>query len=325
MNLLQWNKKSPKGGFFTEKKIYMAPLQGFTDYVYRNTHQKFFKAADKYFSPFIRVEKNTIRNSYLRELKFSTTENTIPQILCNNTNDAKILIEQVLKYSYKEINLNLGCPYPMVAKRELGSGLLENEKKLVELLLYLSSLKVKFSIKTRLGYSDNSRINLLNKLFNQFNLTELIVHPRIGKQLYKGSIDYESFQHFYEHSVHALIYNGDVLTTNDALNTMEKFKEINGIMIGRGLLENVFLFDELSNPEIQSDRLLLQKFHDELLYNYKQILSGEGHLLIKLKEFWFYFHKNFKTGTKHYKQLKKTKNMQTYTEITSRLFDKEIC
>jgi tRNA-dihydrouridine synthase B len=113
--------------------IYSSPLQGFTDFRFHNAFQSFFGGIDKYITPYIRVDGNSeIKRASERDLlpANNSSLDLIPQIITKDADEFLFVAEYVRKLGYTELNWNLGCPYPMVAKRGMGSGLLSTPQKI---------------------------------------------------------------------------------------------------------------------------------------------------------------------------------------------------
>ena len=176
-------------------KYYIAPLEGVTGFVFRNAHSKFFKPADKYFSPFITPGINSTRKSKaLKDVlpENNTCPNVIPQILTNRADEFNFTAMQLKEMGYDEINLNLGCPSGTVVGKRRGSGFLPYLNELDAFLedIYTFAEKEsgpKISIKTRLGKDDPAEFDAILDIYNQYPLEELIIHPRTREEFYKGS------------------------------------------------------------------------------------------------------------------------------------------
>jgi len=312
---------------FSHHKISFAPLQGFTDYIYRSTFNKYFGGIDKYYIPYVRYENNgELKPSYKRETSFvnNDVESTVPQMLCNSGKDIISLASYFKEQKYTEVNWNLGCPYPMVAKRSLGSGLLPNPMQIQEILVeYYSSNSLPLSIKMRLGYETPEELFPVLEVLNKFPIKEIIIHTRIGKQLYKGKTLPAYFGEALKISIHKLIYNGDITTIDEFKQISSMFPAIDNWMIGRGLLANPFLVEQIKYNKIlvNSESLkVLQEFENELLHQYQEKLSGQSHLLTKMQQHWIYISQLFENERKVLKLIKKTKRLDNYIKNTNDIF-----
>ena len=115
------------------KKIYMAPMEGVTGFIYRNTFVRFFGGIDKYYTPFISPGEH--RNFKSRELKDVLPDNNAGlnvavQMLTNNAEHFIVTARKMMDFGYREVNLNLGCPSGTVVAKGKGSGFLSFPEKL---------------------------------------------------------------------------------------------------------------------------------------------------------------------------------------------------
>jgi tRNA-dihydrouridine synthase len=296
-------------------------LQGLTDFHFRNAYQKHFGEVDKYFSPWIKLDgEGKLKRPQIRDVN---PENNleirlIPQIMCNKADDFLFLANYLNNLGYDEINWNLGCPHPMVTKRGLGSALLKDQDKIISVLdEALPKMSNKLSIKMRLGFEDAEDVfHLLPKL-NDYPLSEIILHARTAKQMYKGFVNQDAFENCIVKTNHQLVYNGDINSFQNYVNLKTKFPQIKKWMIGRGLIANPFLAGMIKNschqlPENQKE--IFNEFHELLLESYSSHLSGEKHLLIKMLAFWEYFSLSFIESHKAFKRIKKAKTLIAYRE-----------
>ncbi|HEY5511912.1 MAG TPA: tRNA-dihydrouridine synthase family protein [Prolixibacteraceae bacterium] len=299
--------------------IYFAPLQESTDFVYRRAHAHHFGGIDKYFSPYLLIQKDGgLKKSHLRD---TSPENCtgyvlVPQIMAGNSADFLFLAKHLTDLGYEEINWNLGCPYPMVTGKGLGSGLLPQPAKIREILeSSLPQLGCKLSVKLRAGLVSREEILQVIPVLNDFPLSEVIIHPRIAKQLYSGSPDWELFAQVAVMLKHKLVYNGDLLTIEDLNTAQERFKSINTWMIGRGMLKNPFLAAEIKGVQLpgKGERIAtLERFHEEIYSSYAAMLSGQSHLITRMTKFWEYFCFLFPNPHKAFKRVKKSINVAKY-------------
>ena len=300
-------------------KLYSSPLQGFTDFRFRNAFQKYFGGIDQYMAPYIRLNgKMDIKASVQRDIlpENNCTPDLIPQVITKDAGEFLFVAEFVQNLGYKELNWNLGCPYPMVAKRGMGSGLLSNPGLIEEVLHIVSNESdIKVSVKMRLGYESADEIYDVLPVLEKFELENISIHPRIGKQLYKGEVDLNSFENCLKQSSHQLIYNGDITSVQVFRSLKERFNSIDHWMIGRGLIADSFLptMIKANSPIYPEDRFeKFNKFHDSLFSSYKEALSGTKHVLIRMYQFWEYFILSFPDSSKGLKMIKKAKDFASY-------------
>lgn len=274
-------------------EIHFAPLQGYTDSVFRKLHAEIFGGVDKYYTPFIRVERGDFRKKDLRELPDATECCTIPQIIASTKpDDVEKMVAMLEEKGYKEVNINMGCPFPMIAKHGMGSGLLADKeavKAMIEVLKAHPSIQ--FSLKTRLGYDDENQIFDMMDIINEFPFTEVTMHPRIAKDQYSGEINHAKFAEFAKVCKHPLIYNGDVVTTDDINKISALYPTLKGIMIGRGLLMNPALASEYKNGEMMPDKEKRDKSKQlikKLFAHCEELMNGEEQSVAHVKAYFEY-------------------------------------
>jgi len=290
-------------------KLYFAPLEGITGYVFRNAFNEAFKPdIDKYFSPFISPGVNQpLTPKELRDIAPEHNERIylVPQILANNADDFLLASKYIKDLGYKEINLNLGCPSGTVVAKKKGAGLL-GETDILERMLdkIYSTTDMKVSIKTRIGKESPEEFPALLDIFSKFPVEELIVHPRVRNDYYNNSPNMESFElavnSYKGYDSHCkmskLCYNGDILTKEQFEHIGESYPELDAVMIGRGFLRNPLLANEIQNNK-NTDIEKVIHFHNLLLEGYIEIMSGERPVLFKMKELWFYMMDMFPDNT----------------------------
>ncbi len=310
--------------------ISLAPLQGFTDYKFRNVYNEYFGGIDKFYSPYIRLTNDKkIKNRQVKDILPENNKNInlIPQILTNNTVDFIYLANYLYDLGYFEINWNLGCPVPMVTKRKLGAGLLEYAELINEILeKVISKIPNKLSIKMRLGNNNINDIDKIIPVLNNFNLSELIVHPRVATQLYKGNVELGKFDEVLKLSNKKITYNGDIKTVANYTEIKGRYKNISSLMIGRGIIANPFLVSQINNTDNLSESEKNKKFynfHDALYFEIESSLSGSSHILTKMKSYWEYFALSFNNSNKVFKRIKKAKTIVKFKDAVAINFNEE--
>ncbi len=304
-----------------------SPLQGFTDFRFRNALQHYFGGIDTYYAPYIRLNgKLKIKSSYQRDLDpaHNTTLEVIPQVMTNDADEFLFVTKYIQELGYTELNWNLGCPYPMVTKRGMGSGLINAPEKIDHILDRVhSETNVTVSMKMRMGYENAQEILHTFPTLEKYPLKNIAIHARIGKQLYKGGVDLESFQRCIDHSKHKLYYNGDITTVAGFKEMQERFPTIDHWMLGRGLIADPFLpkmikDDTTLYPENSME--IFREFHDTLYTDYESFLSGPTPLRMKMMGFWEYFALSFSNPQKVFKKIKKAKSLQNYQAAVAEIF-----
>jgi len=304
--------------------IYMAPLRGITDTLFRGMYCKHFQGIDAAIAPFINPQrKSGLTEKLLADVSDRDDDfHLIPQLLNTDGDDFLALARRLHEMGYTEINWNLGCPVPMVAKKRRGSGLLPFPEQIIDLLDYIvPRLKQKLSLKMRLGYHDFQESLTLLPLLDPYPLSEIIVHTRLGKQLYRGKTYPEKFLLCQQATRHRLVYNGDI-TTAAEYEAVKKLVAVDRWMIGRGLIADPFLPSAIKNtaPPAQERMEKLQLFHDELYGAMKERLDGPGHLLGRMKQIWLYFFNSFTDDRKTLKKITKATTEKNYVDAVQTLF-----
>jgi len=218
--------------------IYLAPFQGITGVTFRSVYVKYFQGVDKLFTPFFTTihHSNKLPARQLAELG-TPLENgieVVPQILSKDADEIIRFANFCGNMGFSELNWNLGCPYPQVANKKRGSGMLPYPDMVDEILSkVMAETAIRFSIKCRLGYLSSEEIFNLLPVFNRNKIAELTIHARIGKQLYSGETDLDSFQKAISLITIPVVYNGDLFSPNHFYQINNRFNNLNSWMIGR--------------------------------------------------------------------------------------------
>lgn len=300
-------------------KLYSSPLQGFTDFRFRKAFNSHFGGIDLFYAPYIRLNNQLeIKRSYQRDLlpENNINVNLQPQVMTRDADEFLFVANYVQQQGYTELNWNLGCPYPMVTKRGMGAGLIQKPKVIEEVLhKVFSESNIEVSIKMRLGNESKDEIFEVLPILEKFPIKHLCIHPRIGKQLYKGKVDLEFFQRCIESTKQELHYNGDIGTVSKFKELSERFPIIKNWWLGRGIISDPFLANMIKQnsydyPEDWLDTF--SNFHNTLLEDYRSALSGDKHLILKMFQFWEYFISLFPNTPKGLKKIKKAKDIHAY-------------
>jgi tRNA-dihydrouridine synthase len=275
---------------------------------------------DRYFTPFLTASH--LKGRELREVHPDNNKglDVVPQILANDSEQFLEIARQLAELGYKEVNLNLGCPSGTVCAKGKGAGFLPEtlalQKFLDDIYSYADSDGMKISVKTRLGYYNPDEFYDLIDIFNAFPISELIVHPRIRTDFYKGEPRREYYAYALEHSRNPLVYNGNIFTVKDYEDLSGAFgSSLDPVMLGRGLISDPSLADKLKCVRTETDFVKLRKLHDTIYHEYQKIMSPDINVLFKMRELWTYWQVLFDGRERDIKKLLKAKKYAEYESI----------
>ena len=305
----------------------LGPFQGITDAPFRNVFKRHFGGIDKFYTPFFTGihKEDHAKNLQGEEIdpRCNDVETLTPQILSTDSEEILRFAKQCKQLGYKEINLNMGCPFPRVANKKRGSGLLPYPD-MVEAMFerVFEEIDINFSVKCRLGYFSPEEIEAIIPIFNRFPLSELIVHPRIGKQLYKGEADVERFKALIPYINAPLVYNGDIFSRESFEHIREQVQPVNQFMLGRGILANPFLAEEIRggawNALERTARLyayIVDLYEDRLRH-----AGGSPKVLGRMKELWSYLMNSFEEPQVVWRKIKKINALKEYEDAVEYVF-----
>lgn len=306
--------------------IHFAPLQGYTDAPYRNFFHQFFGGVDTYYTPFIRVEKSfEFRKRELRDVEPSENRvpDLVPQAIASVPEELRLIVQMLSDKGYDRVDLNLGCPFPLLAGRHKGSGILPFPAEVEDLLKTLEEFPgISFSVKMRLGWNDPDEALRLLPLFEKFPVDQITLHPRLGVQQYKGIVDMDAFTRFYEACSIPLIYNGDLKTIAEAEMIVADYPRLSGIMLGRGLLADPSLALACKSGKKMPDdeyQIRLSRLHNALLQYYSSHYQGGDHqVLTKMKTLWEYLCPE--ADKKLRKKILKSNKLDVYRNAVQEIF-----
>lgn len=305
--------------------IHFAPLQGYTEAPYRNFHASAFGGIEACYTPFIRLEKGELRKKELRDIDpaNNTAGQLIPQLIASTPTEMQTIADLLIERGYRKIDINIGCPFPLVTGKRKGAGLLPYPDEVEAMLKAVGQYPdVSFSVKMRLGLESASECLALIPILNELPLAHITMHPRLGKQQYKGTVDMEGFAAFYNACTRPLVYNGDLETIDDIRRIEDQYPKLAGVMIGRGLLANPALAIEYRDGQTLAPEEMMRRvkeLHTGVFNHYRNYLEGgELQLLSKMKPFWEYLLPDANRKLK--KAIHKSSRLSTYEQAVREIF-----
>lgn len=275
--------------------LWLAPLHGITNFHFRNCLYRHVEGFDVAVTPFLPVGSTAQLN--VRRWRDVAPENnaaceTIPQLIGNNPPHFVDTIRELQKLGYNRFNWNIGCPAAQVVRKQRGCGIMPHPAWVEDVVkLVTEETDSRFSVKMRLGLrSTGEGIDIVKRL-NKYPLDFIAVHPRLGVQQYEGVPDADAFKVIYDLSTNPLIYSGDIFDIPSYQQLVARFPKVSGVMLGRGVLRNPFLAEELRSGVALPEEVRRRRFHafySDYVDMLRQVRGEQGSLSI-LKELWHYF------------------------------------
>lgn len=303
-------------------KYYLAPLEGVTNLYVRRLLDKYFTGIDKYYIPFLNPTSYSIKSKEIKEIdpqNNKVSPKVVPQIISKDSSNTIWLIKELERLGYDEVNLNFGCPSKTVTPKGKGAGMLRDLEYLDKYLNdVFSNTNIKISIKMRLGLHDTSNFFEVIKILNKYNVYELIIHPRIANDFYKGNLRLDMLDNLDKLTKIDIIYNGECNSHEDIEYIKNRFPYVKGIMMGRGFLYRPFIF----NPDtsISTIRELVKGFYFSLEKENIEVF-GWGTSKLFLKQILSYLIKSFDVDKKLLKKLFKANTEEELNSCALKIFN----
>ena len=328
-------------------KFYLAPLEGVTGYIFRNALKEYFPGTDRYFTPFIVPDqRHTLRKRELRDIlpENNQVKELVPQILTSDPVRFVETAKALAEYGYEEVNLNLGCPSGTVVAGGRGAGMLADVDRLDCFLDQIfRDTDLHISVKTRIGMEHPEEGYTLMKIYNQYPISEVIIHPRTRKEFYKGEPHLDVFGELLAMSKHPVCYNGNLFTVRDYEQFRARFPQVERVMIGRGVLADPGLMRRLKSLEhaqktgedasrkendmeqpgseiYRTGKQELRAFHDTIFRQYREIFDEDKNAIFHMKELWSYLMHSFEGSESYAKKIRKTSSLNEYRCEVGNLF-----
>ena len=295
-------------------------MEGLTTCIWRRAQRESFGGVDKYFTPFLSPNGNlTFQRKELDEVTQGERD-TVPQLLTNRGEYFVWAARELYAMGHREVNFNLGCPSGTVTAKHKGAGLLaypeELERCLDEIFSALPDMRV--SVKTRIGKNDPAEWQRLLDIYERYPISELIVHPRVPKEFYRGTVHRDAFDAALARRQEVPVYNGDLFTAADVAAFCRQYPQVRAVMVGRGLIADPALGRRLRGGTPAS-RQELAAFHGRLLADYRQRLSGDTPVLHRMRELWNWLGGSFNGAERELKAIRKAKTVAEYLPAAQRL------
>ncbi len=234
----------------------LAPMQDVTTLDFMRVIAR-YGGPDAYWTEYFRVHGNSHLDKWILQ---SITENptgrpVVAQMIGNNIPALVRTAKELQKYPVAAIELNLGCPAPVVYRKCAGGGLLREPQKIAAILGALrDAVTIPFTVKTRIGFESPAEFDELLPLFAKHPIDLLTVHARTVKQMYRPGVRYDLIARAARELKCPVLANGNVHSAAQAKQLLAE-TGVCGLMIGRGAIRNPWLFDQI-RAEIGSPGIL---------------------------------------------------------------------
>lgn len=302
-------------------QIWLAPLHGITSHTFRNTLCRHFGGIDFFMAPFLPAQPaGKFRPKVWQDIapENNTALPLVPQLMGNRpehfVDTTRMLNEH---FGYERFNINIGCPSSPVVRHTRGCGLMPHPDIVEQIVAEVSErTPLRLSLKMRLGlHSADEGRQLLTRL-NDYPLDFLVIHPRLGVDLYEGTPDLDTFEEFCQITRHKVVYSGDVFSTEDYERLSERFPQVAAWMLGRGMLRNPFLAEEIKGQDTGDKNGRFNAFYHDLIDKLLPI-RGESGTLANLKELWHYFAHFTHTSVEELQQILRICDLQEFVKVSS--------
>jgi len=230
----------------TAPLLALAPMQDVTDLPFWKLMSA-YGGADVYYTEFFRVHATSNLEKYILQ---SITENptgrpVVAQMIGNDIAALVRTARELQQYPIAAVDLNLGCPAPVVYKKCAGGGLLREPKRIDAILGALrDAVKIKFTVKTRLGFDSPAVFDELLPIFAKHSLDLLTVHGRTVLEMYRSEVHYDFIARAVAAMPCPVLANGNVHSAAKAAEVL-RLTGARGLMIGRGAIRNPWLFHQI--------------------------------------------------------------------------------
>ena len=303
-------------------QYYAAPMEGLTDRVWRQVHQRWFGGADRYYAPFLSPPENRVPvKKKMAELAPEANPGApvIPQLLGKDGSCAAWMIGVLRQMGYSEVNLNFGCPSGTVTAKGKGAGMLRDLEGLDRFLYTVfDEAGGPISVKTRIGVERPEEFGPILEVYNRYPLAELIIHPRVMRQLYRGETDRDAFAAALPACRAPVCYNGD--TSPAGFAALEsRWPGLSGLMAGRGLIADPALLRR-ARGGAPASKEELRGYFAELYAGYAAAFGSPQAAISRMKAYWHEAIGLFEGTDRLAKQLKKLRDPWEYEVTVGQIF-----
>ena len=305
----------------------LAPMQDVTTLEFMRVIAR-YGGPDVFWTEFFRVHAVSTPEKWILD---SITKNPtgIPVVAQIIGNDIPALVrtaKELQEYPVAAIDLNLGCPAPIVYRKCAGGGLLREPARIDAILGALrDAVAIPFTVKTRIGFESPAEFDALLPVFARHQIDLLTVHARTVKQMYRPGVRYDLIAQAARELKCPVFANGNVFSAAQAKSLLAE-TGVRGLMIGRGAIRNPWLFDQI-RAELDGGSMPRPKGRDVLSYLHElwdhEITPGvrESSQVQRMKKFTNYIGEGI--GAKYLHDIRRVETTAEFWRVCEAWLDHE--
>lgn len=310
--------------------LVLAPMQDVTDLPFWKIMHR-YGGPDLYYTEYFRVYGDSVPEKYiLRSIRENPTGRpVIAQMIGQDLPALERTARALQKENVAGIDLNLGCPAPIVCRKSAGGGLLRHHDKIEAILQLLrETVSTAFTVKTRIGFESEGEFDALLELFARHPIDLLTVHGRTVKEMYRSEVHYDRIAQAVRGMACPVVANGNVLSAENARETAAA-TGAKGLMIGRGAIRNPWIFTQIRELFATGEVTTRPSLRDlrayvELLYR-ETCPDGlsERHQVAKMKKYMNFIVQGVDEDGQFGHDIRRAESEREFFRICDRFLDRE--
>ncbi len=305
--------------------LILAPMQDITDLPFWRVLSR-YGGPDVYYTEYFRVHRDSRPEKYiLRSIEENPGDKpVIAQMIGQDVEALRRTAIDLQGRRIAGIDLNLGCPAPIVCKKDAGGGLLRHPEKMDAILREVrAAVHLRFTVKTRIGFDSPDEFPALLDLFRRHPIDALTVHGRTVREMYKPVVHYDAIERAARLMPCPVFANGNVRCVESARHVIAA-TGASGLMIGRGAIRNPWIFTQIreawSGGEIQTrpTRIDLRDYIERLYQETRNPVISEMGQIGKMKKYLGHIAPGLGGNDAFWTELKPTLNLRDLFGVCDR-------
>lgn len=300
----------------------LAPMQDVTDLPFWKVMSR-YGGADLYYTEYFRVYDNSrLNKTILRSIQENPTgKPVIGQMIGEHIPSLTRIARELAEFPIIAVDLNLGCPAPVVCNKNAGGGLLRNLEKTRDILAALRDALGSFplTVKTRIGFEDPQLFEDFLQVFIDTKIDLLTIHGRTVKQMYRGVPDYDLIAKAVQTCPFPVLANGAVDSASKAADVFNK-TQAPGLMIGRAAIRNPWIFTQTrqwfnGEPLTRPTGIEMVEYLKDLFETVRPEGIQPGQHVQKIKKYMNYVGMGLEPTGNFLHQIRRVKNEQEFWSV----------